>query len=77
MALFSIQTVAGSGNYRIETPLPNMWFKNSLVAWVLELKINHNNNSVIQVVLGSIPSGDQILIILYYLKKPVKEKEYI
>ncbi len=29
-----------------------------------------------QVVLGSIPSGDQIFLILYYLKS-LKEREYI
>ncbi len=31
----------------------------------------------IQAVLGSIPGGDQIFLILYCLKKPVKEREYI
>ncbi len=30
-----------------------------------------------QVVLSSIPGGDQIFLILYCLKKPVKEREYI
>ncbi len=28
-------------------------------------------------VLGLIPGGDQIFLILYCLKKPVKEREYI
>ncbi len=30
-----------------------------------------------QAILGSIPGGDQIFLILYYLKKPVNEREYI
>ena len=40
-----------------------------------------NENSpatcVKQVVLGSIPGGSQIFLILYCLKIPVKEREYI
>ncbi len=38
---FSIQTVAGSGYYDIETPLPyirNLKTWSFLVAWVLEVK---------------------------------------
>ncbi len=31
----------------------------------------------IQAALGLIPGGDQIFLILYCLKKPVKEREYI
>ena len=30
-----------------------------------------------QAILGLIPGGDQMFLILYCLKKPVKEREYI
>ncbi len=49
--------------------------ENSLFSRIL-ISLNFFYSTVKQAVLGLIPGGDQIFLILYCLKEPVKEREY-